>query len=425
MVKQQRRADRCFLPAAGNSVAQVRFPVGLVQRRQPSPQQVSGRKWAGPGTGSAESQQNCSSSTTTEEKKRGDECGDPGPDGGSGETKRARLDGPEESPALVPGSCDQPGNESCSTDGVLSRAPPPDQQEAAEDSEDSRAAELQSVGSLKVTIQQSSESREFGQTDRTADRQTGGLHCHVCNLTCRSLQVFHEHMSGAEHIKKLQEITHTICLNTHTLQDRGRRPDAQRWCDTCQTHFRGDVIIHRRTKQHKMCKQLCQPFCPVCKRHFRTPRKFVEHMKSPEHKQQVHLQDAQEEELITVDAVGCFEGEEEEEEEEVEVEVADDEEEEDDVGKEATEEGVLETADTEDYDPHCSYGSSFVVPVSGFLCQLCNKFFHRETTARHTHCRTHTHYLNLQSHRAQRRNAGSEGGRRTEEKHDNNTPAPT
>ncbi|XP_018549003.1 cdkn1a interacting zinc finger protein 1b [Lates calcarifer] len=419
MVKQQRRTDRCFIPAAGNTVAQVRFPVGPIQRRQPPPHQVSGRKWVGSGTGSADGRQHCGSSTTTEEERRG-EGGDPGPDGGSGETKRARLDGAEEAAAQVSGSCDQPAAESSSAgDGVLARVPPPDQQGSAELSEDSRTAELQSVGSLKVTIQQSSESREFGQTDRTADRQTGGLHCHVCNLTCRSLQVFHEHMSGAEHVKKLQEITHSICLNTHTLQDRGRQPDARRWCDTCQTHFSGDVIIHRRTKQHKMCKQLCRPFCPVCKRHFRTPRKFVEHMKSPEHKQQVHLQEAQEEELITVDAVGCFEGEEEEEEEEEEeADVANDEEDEDDVGKEAAQEKVSET-DSEEYDPHTTYGSSFVVPVSGFLCRLCNKFFHRETTALHTHCRTRTHYLHLQSHRAQRTN--SEGRTRREE----DTPAPT
>uniref|UniRef100_A0A671TMS4 Matrin-type domain-containing protein n=1 Tax=Sparus aurata TaxID=8175 RepID=A0A671TMS4_SPAAU len=282
----------------------------------------------------------------------------------------------------VPGSCGQPGSESCSTGSVCSLSrPPPDQQGAAELSEDSRAAELQSVASLKVTIQQSSESREFGQTDRTADRQTGGLHCHVCNLTCRSVQVFQEHMLGPEHLRRLKDITQSICLDTHTL---GRRPDTQRWCDTCQTHFSGDVIIHRRTKQHKMCKQLCRPFCPVCKHHFRTPRKFVEHMKSAEHKQQVHLQEAQEEELITVDAVGCFEGEEDEDEdEEEEVEVADEEEE----GGETH---------REEYDPCTTYGSRFVVPVSGFLCRLCNKFFYRETTARHTHCRTHTHYLNLQ-----------------------------
>ena len=94
----------------------------------------------------------------------------------------------------------------------------------------------------------------------------------------------------------------------------------------------------------------------------------MEHMKSAEHKQQVsggsgdtcdmfrtnqqgefdsvsvssqvHLQEAQEEELITVDAVGCFEGEEDEDEEE-EVEVAD-EEEEGGVRKEDAEEKELE-----------------------------------------------------------------------------------
>ncbi|XP_029365529.1 cip1-interacting zinc finger protein-like isoform X3 [Echeneis naucrates] len=454
MVKQQRRTGRWFLPAAGNSVAQVRFPVGPEQRRQPSPHHVSGRKCAASGT--SDNLEHRSSSTTTEEEERG--AGHPGPEGGSGGTKRARLDGQlrvspnteltpfikpntpvshrqEESAAPTPWSCDQTGSGACFTGGgVSTRAPPPDQ-ESAERSDDSRAAEveliftqvgpqrpqpgqlvyiyicvcvcvcaralsqLQSVGSLKVTIQQSSESREFGQTDRTADRQAGGLHCHVCNLTCCSLQVFHEHMSGAEHMKKLHEITNSICLHTHTLQDRGRRPGPRHWCDACQTHFSGDVIVHRRTKQHKLCKQLCRPFCPVCKRHFRTPRKFVEHMKSPEHKQQVHLQDVQEEELITVDAVGCFEEEEEVEEVE-EVGVADDEVEEQ---TEVTEDKELETVDTLEYNSLCTYGSSFVVPVSGFLCRLCNKFFHREATARHTHCRTHTHYLNLQSHKAQRR----------------------
>ncbi|XP_026199633.1 cdkn1a interacting zinc finger protein 1b [Anabas testudineus] len=406
MVKQQRRTDRCFLPAAGNSVARVQFPVCPVQRRQPPPQQVSGRKLVGSGTGGADVRpcSSTSSSTTTEEER-----GAPGTDGGSGEmeSKRMRLDGCEEAAGLssrdkVLGSCAEPA------DG--------DQQVAAEHSEDSRAAELQSVGSLKVTIQQSSESREFGQTDRTADRQTGGLHCHVCKLTCRSLQVFQEHMSGPEHLKKLQEITNSICLNVHSLQDRGRRPDTRRWCDTCQTHFSCDVIAHRRTKQHKMCKQLCRPFCPVCKRHFRTPRKFVEHMKSPEHKQQVQLEEAQEEELITVDAVGCFEEEdeeEEEEEEEEEVDVADEQDE--DVLKEEEEEKMLETAESEEtdrgeYDPHTTYGNRFVVSVSGFLCRLCNKFFYRETTARHTHCRTHTHYLNLQRHRSQRTNSDPEEG---------------
>ncbi|XP_039902626.1 cdkn1a interacting zinc finger protein 1b isoform X3 [Simochromis diagramma] len=386
MVKQPQRTDRCFIPTAGSALARVRFPVCAAQRRPPPPQQASE-------TGSTESWPRCSS-TATEEERGADGPSQPGGvglEGGSEESdsKRARMEDDAAPPSRVPGSC-----------APAADVPPPGQQGAAENSEDSRAAELQGVGSLKVTIQQSSESREFGQTDRTAERQTGGLHCHVCDLTCRSLLLFQEHMAGPEHVKKLQEITHCIHLNTHTPQDRGRRRESQRWCDTCQTHFSGDVIIHRRTKRHKMCKQLCRPFCPVCGRHFRTPRKFVEHMKSSEHKQQVLLEEAQEEELITVDAVGCFEEEGEEEEEgavvEEEVDVADEEED------AATKEEVAEEEEDKrraEYDPSTACGSSFVVPVCGFMCQLCKKFFYSEAAARHAHCRTRTHYLHLQQHR--------------------------
>ncbi|XP_061527291.1 cip1-interacting zinc finger protein-like [Phycodurus eques] len=57
------------------------------------------------------------------------------------------------------------------------------------------------------------------------------------------------------------------------------------------------------------CKRASRPFCAACGRHLKTPRKFVEHMKSDKHKRQLRLKAAQEEELITVDAVGCFEEE--------------------------------------------------------------------------------------------------------------------
>ncbi|XP_043968299.1 cdkn1a interacting zinc finger protein 1b [Gambusia affinis] len=370
MIRQTRRTDRCFLPAVGGGVAKVRFPAG------PPAQQAPGSCDARP-----------HGSPVAEREKRaadGRSQGDLGSDGGSGEVqlKRARQNGTEAFAAVgnrnkAPGSCDSAGDGSSS-----------DQKGAAEDS---RTAQLQSVASLKVTIQQSSDSREFGP----ADRKSTALHCHVCNLTCRSLQVFQDHMSGREHLRKLQDITQSIQLNAGPLLDRGRRPQAQRWCDTCQVHFRGDIIVHRRTEQHKECKQQGRPFCPVCQRHFRTPRKFVEHIKSVEHKEQVQLGDKQEEELITVDAVGCFEEEEEE------VEVVDEDEETAPSEVQGSETGdAKESEEVEDeFDPQLTYGSSFVIPVRGFVCRLCNKFFYRETAARHTHCRTHTHFLNLQNHR--------------------------
>lgn len=390
MVKQQQAAKRSSGPAA----SKVGFPL---QQRPPSAHQVTGRTYAGPVAVAG------GSGITKEEEEEEGERREQGVSRAPGETeaKRPRADGSEEAAGGLSGSRVQPGRETgdAVSSHVMTAA---DQQGSAEHSEDCRAAELQTVASLKVTIQQRSESREFGQSDR----QTAGLHCHVCNLTCRSLQVFQEHMVGSEHLRKLREITQSVCVSAHTLQDRGRQTDTQRWCDTCQAHFSGDVIIHRRTDQHKMCKRLCRPFCPVCERHFRTPRKFVEHVKSTEHKQQANRQKVQEEELITVDAIGCFEGEEDEEEEEVEVADEEDGEEEGEAGSGAT---LQAETQQQDDDPRDLYGSSFVVPVSGFLCRLCNKFFRREASARHAHCRTQTHFVKLQTHRAAQRRCEGEG----------------
>ncbi|XP_030215303.1 cdkn1a interacting zinc finger protein 1b isoform X1 [Gadus morhua] len=306
----------------------------------------------------------------------------------------------------LPQSCDHlgDGQTHATTDNALvsmgDAVSIPDQKEVVE------TPELQGLGSsLKVTIQRESDSRAFGETaGQPEGQQQGQHHCHLCSSSCPSLQAFQNHMMGTEHQKRLKVVTEIV----KTAGSRGDQPIKPRWCDTCQKHFSGDVILHRRTNPHKMCKQSSRPYCLVCKRHFRTPRKFVEHMKSPEHKQKVLLEEAQDDELITVDAIGCFEGEEGSGgegsgwegsggegsgREEV---VAGEGDGNTRGGGEETFKG--EETEKQDYDPDTVYGSSFVVPVTGFLCRLCQKFFDNEATARHTHCRTHTHYLNLQIH---------------------------
>ncbi|KAJ8285657.1 hypothetical protein GJAV_G00029460 [Gymnothorax javanicus] len=310
--------------------------------------------------------------------------------------------------------------------------------ETIEFMEESRAPEVVGVGAtLKVTIQHSSESRAFntgleeqsgggtgagqGETRDLDGNAAAKYFCYICGTSCHTQQNFQNHMNGLTHQQRMMEIQHmsNACLvsllprvreSLESAQGDGeKRPGPQRWCATCQTHFYGDLILHRRTKEHKLSKHSSRPFCTVCKRHFRTPRKFVEHMKSPEHKQRV--EELREEglpevleELITVDAVGCFEGEEDYEEEPSELE----EEEKEQQGHSHTQtvqkEVLLEDmADNEEYDPDTQYGSSFVVPVAGFLCRLCHKFYHFESTARHSHCQSLAHFQNLQKYRALRR----------------------
>uniref|UniRef100_A0A8C8CN53 C2H2-type domain-containing protein n=1 Tax=Oncorhynchus tshawytscha TaxID=74940 RepID=A0A8C8CN53_ONCTS len=254
--------------------------------------------------------------------------------------------------------------------------------------------------SLKVTIQQSSESRAFstgleelaaatatgtpcgvGGQGEDSDRgaATDSHYCYICSNPYHNQQNFQNHMNGLEHQQRMMEIQQVSSL-------------ANRWCATCQTHFTGDLLEHRRTKEHKLSKQSSRPFCTVCTRQFRTPRKFVEHMKSREHKRNVEeLQEEGEpeviDELITVDAVGCFEGEDDFEEETHE-----------DEDSRPCQRAVPQehVGDYEAFDSETQYSSSFVVPVAGFLCRLCHKFFYFESTARHFHCKSLIHFQNLQ-----------------------------
>ncbi|XP_046697077.1 cdkn1a interacting zinc finger protein 1b isoform X2 [Silurus meridionalis] len=267
--------------------------------------------------------------------------------------------------------------------------------------EQSRTAEVLGVGtSLKVTIQHRSESRAFNTGSEEAAAAGPSMDkadkycCYICNMISSDQQEFQTHMISLKHQQKMMEIQHlsNTCLATllpkmhQSLQ--GKYRGLQRWCAICQCHFTGDLIEHRRTKKHKMAKVSSRPFCTVCERHFRTPRKFVEHMKSPEHKQLV--EELKEgggpgvmEELITLDAIGCFE-------------------EEDDYEEEGSEDEVnpAEITDDKEYDPDTQYGTSFVVPVAGFLCKLCHKFYQFESRARETHCKSLTHYQNVQKYKA-------------------------
>ncbi|XP_039517393.1 uncharacterized protein LOC120471586 isoform X4 [Pimephales promelas] len=249
--------------------------------------------------------------------------------------------------------------------------------------------------------------------------------CYICNITCHNQQNFQSHMNGLTHQQKMMEIQHmsNACLVTllprvqESLQgarkDGEKRPGLQRWCSTCQTHFTSNVMEHRRTREHKRCSHSPSTSCTVCKLHFRTAREFVEHMQSKEHKQRVELlwkESGKEgvDQLNSAVLLGEEDGD-----------CSDDDREEEENGKEglsAQMEVTLEDlTEDEEFDSDTVYGSSFVVPVAGFLCRLCDQFYHFESSARHTHCKTLTHFENLKRYKVSRKHedSGSTSGEAT------------
>ncbi|XP_059781704.1 cip1-interacting zinc finger protein isoform X4 [Balaenoptera ricei] len=299
-----------------------------------------------------------------------------------------------------------------------------------------RAREMLGVwgagGSLKVTILQSSDSRAFSTVPltpgpwsgdstsatpaaaSTPSKQALQFFCYICKAGCSSQQEFQDHMSGAQHQQRLGEIQHMsqACLLSllpvprDVLEREDEEPPPRRWCNTCQLYYMGDLIQHRRTQDHKIAKQSLRPFCTVCNRYFKTPRKFVEHVKSQGHKDKAkelkmlekEIASQDEDHFITVDAVGCFEGDEEEEED-------DDDEEEIEVEEEFCKQvrtrdiSIEEWKGSETYSPNTAYGVDFLVPVMGYICRICHKFYHSNSGAQLSHCKSLAHFENLQKYK--------------------------
>ncbi|XP_041706812.1 uncharacterized protein LOC121541673 [Coregonus clupeaformis] len=353
--------------------------------------------------------------------------------------KKQRTEGSEE-------TVDQPPE----TDGVLGAAvyqcPQDDSQledcfileeggstagsEAAEALEESRAAEVQSgVSAFTPGLKDLAEGKaapgvlEGGQEEgKEGGDAANKFYCYICTITCHNQQDFQSHMNSLAHQQRMMEIQHmsNACLVTlmphvqESLQagrrdsscfrDGEKSPGLQRWCATCQIHYTSTVMDHRRTSEHKLTIRTSNPSCTVCKSHFKNPCLFLEHMESQEHKQRVDK--LREEggpaalaELVAMDEQGCFVDDEKEEWEDGEQSSSH--------GKEGwptqMEVALLEDVDEdEEYDPDTVYGSSFVVPVAGFLCRICQHFYHFESSARHSHCKSLKHFENLKKYRALR-----------------------
>ncbi|KAM5146242.1 cip1-interacting zinc finger protein [Mantella aurantiaca] len=282
---------------------------------------------------------------------------------------------------------------------------------------------------LKVTIQLRSESRTTALQPACPEKNsTGGssvqskprFFCYVCKTSYHNLQNFQSHLLTVQHQHKIQEIEHlsNACLVTllpTAMDSKDGRKKQLRWCNVCQVHFSCDLIKHRRTQEHKMAKRSLRPFCTVCSRHFKTPRKFVEHMKSPEHKQksqEVKLSEKEpwnmeeSEELITVDAVGCFEEEDDDDDEEEEG-ISADETAEDSECFTGEDRGVDHEVD-EKYHADTAYGLDYMVPVEGSLCRLCHKFYPSDSAARLTHCKSLVHFQNIQRFKAAKNRKASQ-----------------
>ncbi|KAG8010735.1 Cip1-interacting zinc finger protein [Nibea albiflora] len=309
--------------------------------------------------------------------------------------------------------------------------------DVAEALEESRAAEVHSCSSALSPAGRLSENGQQVHLDEmpqdkeaplaSPENQEEGeegvvegankFYCYLCSITCHNQQNFRSHMNSVSHQQRMMEIQHmsNACLVTllprvqeslqGAVKDGSKKVDTKHWCATCHTHFTSSITDHRRTEEHKLASRTAISSCTVCKKHFRTSQIFVEHLQSQEHRQKVEkLQEEEGSEalgkLTAMDTDGFsleeLEGSEVEEGEERQTS---DYSEKQDGWSSLNEVTLKDMTSDEQYDPDTVYGSSFFVPVAGFICRLCNKFYHFESSALHTHCKSLKHFENLKRYR--------------------------
>ncbi|XP_041826449.1 cdkn1a interacting zinc finger protein 1a [Melanotaenia boesemani] len=281
----------------------------------------------------------------------------------------------------------------------------------------SLAAQLPSEDDQQVNLPAEETSQEKDApvaSPESQDDEEGGVaegsskfYCYLCSITCHNQQNFRSHMNSIAHQQRMMEIQHmsNACLVTllprvqESLQGAskdGEKKDSKRWCATCHTHFTCSITDHRRSEEHKLASITDISSCAICKKRFKTSQNFLEHLHSQEHRQKLKENGCEAlAKLTAIDTDGFSLEEVEEEEGEERLRNEEDPGDTEDGWSSLKEVNINDLTSDKQYDSNTVYGSSFLVPVAGFICRLCNKFYHFESSALHTHCKSLKHFENF------------------------------
>ncbi|XP_006812493.1 uncharacterized protein LOC100372957 [Saccoglossus kowalevskii] len=338
---------------------------------------------------------------------------------------------------------------------------------------------------------------ETSETKSTAMPQPNWF-CHVCQIRCMDLKTYENHMRGQRHKRKMENIKQLSEFQTQQATARLHAEqhiknilgdDKKHFCEECKDSFKGSVIEHRKTFEHKVSKKEGRPYCRVCNVSFKNPKKFVAHCNTAGHKKVYELarkkaeQEAKKrgrefkedeegylppnmEDFVTVDAVGIFEDDDGDTDEDDDNIDDDDDDDGETLAKLPSNTSAMQKMEVDNaaesqtvfdensdkptagvsasarqtnkkprvsatipklmavktkppkstpaaaapmpllglsseigldlelgpYNPDMPVGQEHVVPVAGFFCKLCHKFYNNESNAKFSHCKTKPHY---------------------------------
>ncbi|XP_060600165.1 trichohyalin-like isoform X2 [Ruditapes philippinarum] len=299
--------------------------------------------------------------------------------------------------------------------------------------------------SLTVTVNKKGRSVNDADQDESKKIPREKMYkCNICSVSCYDEASFSRHMGGKKHGDKMKIVMSSTSHQTELIKSRLQAEEHLRQieskkrtpvkqgpvgapgpkgkaletlCKVCEKNFTGAYKDHKESPDHKAKEDRSKAGCKICNvSTFSTYDGFKKHLQSVWHlknRKKLNSEDDDEEmsELVTLDTVGFDDDSVNAEKKEKEMET------DTTFAKplavstpipKPTEKPVkakpevptlskieedIEIPDT--YDPNLALGQRYVVPVSGFFCKLCHKFYNNEAAAKVAHCQSETHFERL------------------------------
>lgn len=243
------------------------------------------------------------------------------------------------------------------------------------------------------------ETPKVGREGRYTGVKTNLLHCFVCGKTMWDGESFQNHLRGKAHKQMMDALEETFQITVNILRENMRvveekkmiefermarmsrghqkhpKIEPQSHCNMCDLKFMGKIMGHRKTEGHQRLKRFLHPKCRHCNLEFPSRMEWIDHRFSPEHLRRLG------------DVLGNRNGQQDgadivkEDDIEINIDPLLDE----SLQTEAADPILELTDDLRDlhnripaYKPTRPIATASMTPISGFYCEVCDKFLTSE-----------------------------------------------
>ncbi|KAH9499656.1 hypothetical protein Btru_074350 [Bulinus truncatus] len=241
------------------------------------------------------------------------------------------------------------------------------------------------------------------EDDEVKDKDSN-LYCHVCNVSVYDDESFRRHLNGTKHTQRMNSVLTVHQMKSNQLKSRLKAEEHLRkiegkrggyepnfFCKICNNSLTIPWERHRFSNIHKQRQLQVKRGCGWCKVHdFTNFTEVLMHRETEEHKKNADIYGKKNDEKE--EGRSRSRSRERRSEKHRKTSSSHDRSRKDKDRKQRDKKKDDEDLSIPEYNAENAVGLSYIIPVTGFFCKLCHKFYNNEKSAKGAHCQSESHY---------------------------------